>query len=86
MGQAAMASYGQHALIARAVGAVAIALGFVGGMYGLQHPQSSWLPTALGLLATGILAQGYALYCGIRRAGESRTPDGRPKDREQDGP
>lgn len=56
-----------NAMIARAVGIVAIALGFVCGMHGLDHPGTSWLPTALGLLVTGMLAQGYALYCSIKR-------------------
>ncbi len=54
-------------MIARAVGIVAIALGFVFGMDGLDDPASHWLHTALGLLATGMLAQGYALYCSIKR-------------------
>jgi len=54
-------------IIARSVGIIAIALGFVMGMYGLDHPASHWLPTALGLLVTGIAAQGYALYCSIKR-------------------
>jgi len=53
----------QHsAFIARSVGIVAIASGFVMGMYGLDYPDSAWLPTSLGLIATGMLAQGYALY------------------------
>ena len=26
-----------------------------------------WLPTALGLLVTGMVAQGYGLYCSIKR-------------------
>ena len=56
-----------NAMIARFAGIVAIALGFVCGMYGLDHPGTSWLPTALGLLVTGMLAQGYALYCSIKR-------------------
>ncbi len=56
-----------HAMIARFVGIVAIALGFVIGMYGLDHPESHWLQTALGLLVTGMAAQGYALYCSIKR-------------------
>lgn len=56
-----------NAIIARSVGIVAIALGFVIGMYGLDHPESHWLQTALGLLATGMIAQGYALYCSIKR-------------------
>jgi hypothetical protein len=54
-------------VIARSVGIVAIALGFVIGMYGLDDPASHWLQTALGLLVTGMVAQGYALYCSIRR-------------------
>ncbi len=54
-------------MIARAVGIVAIALGFVFGMDGLDDPASHWLRTALGLLTTGMLAQGYALYCSIKR-------------------
>ena len=54
-------------IIARSVGIVAIALGFVIGMYGLDHPESHWLQTALGLLVTGMIAQGYALYCSIKR-------------------
>lgn len=54
-------------MIARTVGVVCIALGFVGGMYGLDHPGSVWLRTALGLLVTGMIAQGYALYCSIKR-------------------
>ncbi|ALA61174.1 hypothetical protein NITMOv2_4806 [Nitrospira moscoviensis] len=56
-----------NALIARSAGVLAIALGFVIGMYGLDHPSSHWLQTALGLLVTGMLAQGYALYCSIKR-------------------
>ncbi len=54
------------AVIARSVGIVAIALGFVLGMHGLDHPDSHWLQTALGLLVTGMVAQGYALYCSIK--------------------
>ena len=54
-------------MIARSVGIIAIALGFVIGMYGLDHPGSPWLQTALGLLVTGMMAQGYALYCSIKR-------------------
>lgn len=54
-------------VIARSVGIVAVALGFVIGMYGLDDPASPWLPTALGLLVTGLLAQGYGLYCSIKR-------------------
>jgi len=55
------------AIIARSVGIVAIALGFISGMYGLDHPTSHWLQTALALLVTGMVAQGYAIYCSIKR-------------------
>ena len=58
-------NYRQNALIARTVGVLAIALGFVLGMYGLEHPGSLWLRSALGLIVTGMMAQGYALYCTV---------------------
>jgi hypothetical protein len=72
----AMANPGlQHsAFIARSVGIVAIASGFVMGMYGLDHPDSVWLRTSLGLIATGMLAQGYALYCSLRRMRNQNRP------------
>jgi hypothetical protein len=56
----------QNAMIARSVGVVAIALGFVAGMQGLDEPESGWLQTAQGLIVTGLLAQGYALWCTVR--------------------
>ncbi|HLZ32977.1 MAG TPA: hypothetical protein VKP13_03100 [Nitrospira sp.] len=56
-----------NGMIARFAGIVAIALGFMLGIYGLDEPGSRWLQTALGLLVTGMLAQGYALYCSIKR-------------------
>ena len=59
-----------NGMIARFVGIVAIALGFVIGIYGLEDTGASWLQTALGLLATGMLAQGYALYCRVKRIQE----------------
>jgi hypothetical protein len=59
-----------NAMIARFVGVVAIALGFVIGIYGLEDRGAEWLQTALGLLATGMLAQGYALYCSVKRMQE----------------
>ena len=68
-----MSHYQQSAVIARSVGIVSIALGFVLGMYGLEHPDSIGLNTALGLIATGLLAQGYALYCTLRRAREQNA-------------
>lgn len=57
-------------MIARFVGIVAIALGFVIGSYGLEDSGAQWLKTALGLLVTGMLAQGYALYCSVKRMQE----------------
>lgn len=59
--------------IARSVGITAIALGFVIGMYGLDHPASQWLPTALGLLVTGMMAQGYGLYCSVKRMQQPKS-------------
>jgi RsiW-degrading membrane proteinase PrsW (M82 family) len=56
-----------NAMVARVVGIVAIALGFILGMYGLDEQGARWLQTALGLLVTGMLAQGYALYCSVKR-------------------
>ena len=56
-----------NAMVARFVGIVSIALGFVLGMYGLDEQGSQWLQTALGLLVTDMLAQGYALYCSVKR-------------------
>ena len=74
VGVAGMNNYRQRAVIARSVGIVSIALGFVLGMYGLDHPDSIGVQTALGLLTTGMLAQGYALYCSVRRAREQDSP------------
>jgi hypothetical protein len=65
-----------NAMIARFVGIVAIGLGFVIGIYGLEDAGAQWLQTALGLLATGMLAQCYALYCSVKRMQE---PEDQPK-------
>ena len=65
------------ALIARTTGVVAIAGGFVGGIYGLEHPETIWLRTSLGLIVTGLLAQGYALVCTARRLWEREESDRR---------
>lgn len=59
-----------NGMIARFTGIVAIALGFVLGIYGLEEAGAQWLQTALGLLTTGMLAQGYALYCSVKRMQE----------------
>jgi hypothetical protein len=65
-----------NGMIARFVGIVAIALGFVIGIHGLENTGAWWLQTALGLLATGMLAQGYAFYCSVKRMQELK---GQPK-------
>ena len=70
------------ALVARTVGIVCIALGFVVGMEGLSDPNSMWLRTALGLIVTGLLAQVYALLCRVRQV---RRPQGEGKGRARGG-
>ncbi len=55
------------ALIARSVGIVCIAVGFVVGIEALVEPNSTWLRTALALIVTGLAAQGYALYRTLKR-------------------
>ncbi|MCA9471618.1 MAG: hypothetical protein MRJ96_08525 [Nitrospirales bacterium] len=61
-------------LIARSVGIVCIALGFVLGMHGLDHPDTIWLPTALGLIVTGMIAQLFALIRTFIRTTEKKGP------------
>ena len=65
--QPAPTNWRMNAMVARFVGIVSIALGFILGMYGLDEEGARWLQTALGLLVTGMLAQGYALYCSVKR-------------------
>ncbi len=64
-----------NALIARGMGIVFIAVGFMLGIYGLEYPDTAWLHTALGLLVTGMMAQGYAMYCSIRWIREHRDSE-----------
>lgn len=71
----------QSATIARSVGVVAIALGFVLGMQGLDQPDSGWLGTGQGLIVTGLLAQGYALWCTVRWKHEREAHDERGQTR-----
>ena len=70
-----MADLRTCALIARGVGVVCIAGGFMLGVYGLEFPNTIWLQTALGLLVTGMMAQGYAMYCSIRWGREQRDSE-----------
>ncbi|GJL58348.1 MAG: hypothetical protein NPIRA03_12050 [Nitrospirales bacterium] len=48
-------------MIARAIGILCVAAGFMLGIHGLEQPGSSMLPTALGMIATGLVAQVFAL-------------------------
>lgn len=48
-------------MIARVVGMLCVAGGFMLGIQGLDRPDSPLLPTALGLLVAGLVAQVYAL-------------------------
>ena len=47
-------------LIARVIGIIAIAAGFLLGIEGLNQPESTWLTIALVLIVTGLCAQVYA--------------------------
>jgi hypothetical protein len=60
-------------IIARVVGILCVAAGFVLGIHGLDHPGSPLLPTALGIILTGLVAQVFALvkscYVGTQGKG-----------------
>jgi uncharacterized membrane protein len=68
--ESALINFRMRGMIARFVGIVAIALGFVIGIYGLEDTEAPWLQMALGLLVTGVMAQGYAFYCSVKRMQE----------------
>lgn len=59
-------------VIARVIGIIAIAAGFLLGIEGLNQPDSIWLPIALTLIVTGLCAQVYAFYRTIRYKMPSR--------------
>ena len=48
-------------MIARIVGILCVAGGFVLGIQGLDNPDSPMLPTALGMIVAGLFAQVFAL-------------------------
>jgi hypothetical protein len=48
-------------VVARVVGILCIAAGFMLSIHGLDHPGSPMLPTALGMIVTGLVAQVFAL-------------------------
>ena len=65
-----------NALIARGMGIVFIAGGFMFWHLRVGFPNTMWLQTALGLLlVTGMMAQGYAMYCSIRWVREQRDSE-----------
>lgn len=49
-------------MIARVVGIVCVAGGFIVGIQGLGQPDSLLLPTALGMIVAGLIAQVFALF------------------------
>jgi len=48
-------------MIARILGILCVAGGFILGIQGLDQPDSSLLPTALGMIVAGLVAQVFAL-------------------------
>ncbi len=48
-------------MIARVIGILCVAVGFMLGIHGLEHPDTPMLSTALGMIATGLIAQVFAL-------------------------
>ena len=60
-------------VIARVIGIIAIAAGFLLGIEGLNQPDSIWLPVALALIVTGLCAQVYAFYRTIMSKMPSRN-------------
>lgn len=48
-------------MIARIVGILCVAGGFILGIHGLDQPDSLMLPTALGMIIAGLVAQVFAL-------------------------
>ena len=60
-------------MIARVAGILFVAAGFMLGIQGLDHPDSLMLPTALGMIVAGLVAQVFALvkacYVGFQGKG-----------------
>ncbi len=63
---------GHAVLVARVIGILCVAAGFVLGIHALDYPGSPMLPTALGMIVTGLLAQVFALVksCYVRSQGK----------------
>ncbi len=64
-------------LIARVIGIITIAAGFLLGIEGLHQPDSIWLSVALVLIVTGLCAQVYAFYRTIMHRMPSRQTQDR---------
>ena len=60
-GDVAESGKSRAVMIARIVGILCVAGGFVLGLQGLDTPDSPLLPTALGMIVAGMLAQVFAL-------------------------
>lgn len=54
-------NFSESVMIARVVGILCVAGGFVLGIQGLEEPDSPLLSTALGLIVAGVVAQVFAL-------------------------
>ncbi|HBP86292.1 MAG TPA: hypothetical protein PKK23_06965 [Nitrospirales bacterium] len=59
-------------MIARVIGILCVAVGFMLGIHGLEHPGSFLLPTALGIIATGLAAQVFALVRACFLGGQGK--------------
>jgi hypothetical protein len=56
-----VAHHSRSVMIARIVGILCVAGGFMLGIQALDQPGTPLLPTALGLIVTGLVAQVFAL-------------------------
>ncbi len=57
---------GYGGVIARFTGKAFVALGFVLGIYGLTEGNDTLMRAGLGLLAAGMLASAYSMYCSTK--------------------
>jgi len=57
---------GYGGVIARFTGKAFVALGFVLGIYGLTEGNDTLMRAGLSLLAAGMLASAYSMYCSTK--------------------
>lgn len=57
---------GYGGVITRFTGKAFVALGFVLGIYGLTEGNDTLMRAGLGLLAAGMLASAYSIYCSTK--------------------